>query len=207
MSKRTRSAALMVVAACAATWTTAAPALAGPLLANARCDDTSVKRVFAPWADAMSYFLAPNGGFESGGDWELENGARRVADNEPWKVSDEGDDSALELPEGGRATTAPVCVGLVEPTLRFFAKRASGSSVSLLQVDVLFEDAGGNVHGLPIGVVLNGGAWTPTLPMPLIVNLLPLLPGDKTPVAFRFTPRGDARWRVDDVYVDPWRMN
>jgi len=35
--------------------------------------------------------------------------------------------------------------------------------------------------------------------------LLPLLPGDKTPVRFSFTPLLGA-WTVDDVYVDPWRM-
>jgi hypothetical protein len=40
--------------------------------------------------------------------------------------------------------------------------------------------------------------------MPLVVNLLPLLPGDYTPVAFEFTPQGyGGNWRIDDVYVDP----
>jgi hypothetical protein len=34
-------------------------------------------------------------------------------------------------------------------------------------------------------------------------NLLPLLPGSKTAVAFRFTAvSGD--WQIDDVYVDPF---
>jgi hypothetical protein len=39
--------------------------------------------------------------------------------------------------------------------------------------------------------------------MPLVVNLLPLLPGEQTPVRFRFTPQGSANWQIDDVYVDP----
>jgi hypothetical protein len=208
MSKRTTSAAMAVAVACALTLSVAAPAQAGPLVASApRCDDTSVKRVFAPWADAMNYFLAPNGGFESGGGWDLRDGARRVSDNEPWKVGDGDGRSALELPGGSRATSGSVCVGLVEPTLRFFAKRVSGSALSLLQVDVLYEDASGRVRGLHIGFVVNGGSWKPTSPMPLVVNLLPLLPGEKTPVAFRFTPHGEATWRVDGVFVDPWRMN
>jgi hypothetical protein len=34
------------------------------------------------------------------------------------------------------------------------------------------------------------------------VNLLPLLPGNYTPVEFRFTPQGGS-WQLDDVYVDP----
>jgi hypothetical protein len=40
--------------------------------------------------------------------------------------------------------------------------------------------------------------------MPVIANLLPLLPGSRTAVAFRFTPYGDGGdWTIDDVYVDP----
>jgi hypothetical protein len=42
--------------------------------------------------------------------------------------------------------------------------------------------------------------------MPVIANLLPLLPGELTPVRFRFTPVGlGAAWQIDDVYVDPFR--
>jgi hypothetical protein len=39
--------------------------------------------------------------------------------------------------------------------------------------------------------------------MPIVVNLLPLLPGDHTAVAFRFSTAGN--WQIDDVYVDPYR--
>jgi hypothetical protein len=45
--------------------------------------------------------------------------------------------------------------------------------------------------------------WTPTPVMPLAVSLLPLLPGDHTPIRFRFTAVGSG-FTVDDVYVDPW---
>jgi hypothetical protein len=76
--------------------------------------------------------------------------------------------------------------------------------VNLLEVEVLFEDAMGTVHALPIGVDLGGG-WHPSLVMPVLANLLPLLPGEQTPVAFRFTAiQGD--FQLDDVYVDPWCM-
>jgi hypothetical protein len=34
-------------------------------------------------------------------------------------------------------------------------------------------------------------------------RLLSLLPGQMTPVQFRFTPIGSASWSIDDVYVDP----
>jgi hypothetical protein len=39
--------------------------------------------------------------------------------------------------------------------------------------------------------------------MPIGVNLLPLFPGEKTPVAFRLTAvSGD--FQIDDTFVDPW---
>jgi hypothetical protein len=39
--------------------------------------------------------------------------------------------------------------------------------------------------------------------MTILANLLPLLPGEHTPVAFRFTAVG-GDWSVDDVWVDPY---
>jgi hypothetical protein len=105
-----------------------------------------------------------------------------------------------------------MCVGLEHPTLRFFARRsgsATSSALSSLRVDVRFEDAAGDVATLTIGVVPASlhAAWGPTLPMPVVANLLPLLPGERTPVAFRFTPQGPGSWLVDDVYVDPYRRS
>jgi len=40
--------------------------------------------------------------------------------------------------------------------------------------------------------------------MTVVANLLPLLPGHHTPVAFRFTPLLGSSWSVDDVFVDPY---
>jgi hypothetical protein len=41
--------------------------------------------------------------------------------------------------------------------------------------------------------------------MPIIANLLPLLPNDRTPIQLRLTAVGGS-YQVDDLYVDPWRM-
>jgi hypothetical protein len=59
------------------------------------------------------------------------------------------------------------------------------------------------VRDLTIGRVSNK-SWTPTPIFPIIANLLTLLPGEHTAVAFRFTPEGTGSWRIDDVYVDPY---
>ena len=139
--------------------------------------------------------------------WSL-SGASVVAGNEPFHVHGDADASSLALPTGSSATTAAVCVGLEHPTLRLFA-RSSGSVLSSLEVDVLFENAAGDVVTLPIAVLPAAlhGRWRPTLPLPIVANLLPLLPGERTAVAFRFTPRGQAAWLIDDVYVDPFRRS
>jgi hypothetical protein len=181
---------------------------AGVLVSTATsCDDQTFQQPFVQWLDPASYVLAPDGGMEAGGaGWTLAGGAAAAPGNEPWQVQGAGDASLLAIPSGGSATSGAMCVGLEHPTLRFFAHRTSGSTLSTLRVDVLFEDAMGTTHALTIGS--DSGlttAWHPTAQMPVLANLLPLLPGDHTAVAFRFTPQGSGTWQVDDVFVDPAR--
>lgn len=195
-----------LVAAGAMTMAAAAPAHAGLLVASAKgCPSTQSSQVFLRWLDPMFYERVPGGNAESATGWTLSGGAKIVPGNEPWKVGGATNANSLLLPRGARATTATMCVGIGHPTMRFFARRTSGFLLDSLKVEVLFETAGGQVASLPIGLVLGGGAWQPTLPFPVLASLLPLLPGSKTPVAFRFTPVGAGSWQVDDVYVDPWR--
>jgi hypothetical protein len=185
----------------------AQPSHAGVLVASApSCAQADSSQVFMPWLDIANYQPAPDGGFEAGAKgWTLA-GATTVAGNEPWHVGDSADDTALRVPAGGSATTPAFCVGLEHPTARFFAKRVGGSLLSTLRVDVRFESSLGTTLELPIGLVaLNGGAWQPSLPTLLVANLLPLLPGDHTPVQLRFVPQGGGAWLVDDVYVDPFK--
>jgi hypothetical protein len=195
-----------LLAAGAATVALAAPAQAGVLVSSAKdCADSGPSaRVFQPWLDLAQYVPAPGGHAESADGWTLGGGARIVAGNEPWKVGGRSHGNSLLLPAGSSATTDTMCVGLGHPTLRFFAKRTSGTLLNTLAVEVQFESLGGLLESLPIGVVLAGGQWQPTLPSLVVANLLPLLPGQQTPVRFKFTPVGRAAWQIDDVYVDPW---
>ena len=59
---------------------------------------------------------------------------------------------------------------------------------------------------LPLGVNLRAASrWAPSLPTLVTANLLGVLNGGQATVAFRFTPIGlGAKWRIDDVYVDPF---
>ncbi len=202
---RAGSAALAALAALAVSSSTAS---AGVLVASAPdCDDQALSKPFTPWLDYADYTPLSGGDFEGSMDgWSMSGGAAVADGNASQQVGGDDDASSLAIPAGGSATSASICVGLQHPTIRFFAKRRSTgllANLSTLRVDVLFELSTGTVATLPIGTVLNGGSWQPTLPMLAVANLLPLLPGEHTPVAFRFTAQGGA-WSVDDVYVDPY---
>jgi hypothetical protein len=186
----------------------AAPAAHGGVLVTSAvsCDSYRFERPFLRWADPASYVLAPDGGFERGGRaWTLTGRARVVSGNETYRVHGSGDSVSLSLPPGSSATTRAMCVGIEHPTLRLFV-RNRGSIASTLRADVLFEDATGAIHSLTIGLLAGSNRWQPSIQMPVVANLLPLLPGERTAVAFRFTPQGGAGdWRIDDVYVDPYQ--
>jgi hypothetical protein len=204
-----RRAALAATAAVATAAVFAAPASAGILTASASdCGDETLTKPFAQFGDSANYKLVRNGAFETGTTgWTLTGGARVVTGNEPWKVGGSSHAKSLVLPAGSSAISPVSCVGLAEPTLRFFAKknRAALLGISTLAVSVYVKTSLGVVVPVPVGVVLGNGQWKPTPPMLIVANLLPLLPGDRTPVAFQFTPiLGD--WQIDDVYVDPQRF-
>ncbi len=201
---RTAIAALSATAALAAG---ASSASAGVLVASApACAEQSLQRTFLPWWDIANYTALSGADFESAGDgWSMTGDAEIDGGNEPYHVGGAGDSHSLSLPAGASATSPAICVGLSHPTIRLFSKRRSGGwpSLASLRVDVLFETTLGTVASLPIGAVVNGGSWQVTSPMLVVANLLPLLPGQRTPVAFRFTAQG-ADWSVDDVWVDPY---
>ena len=197
---------LLPVLALALALVPAASAQAGLLVQSVGpCEDRTLEQPFKRWLDPASYALVAGGTFESAShDWSLSQ-ASRVMGNETFYVHGAGDKWSLSLPAGSSATSPSTCVGLGDPTLRLFA-RNTGSLLSTLKVEVLFEDSTGQVRSLVIGLLAGTGSWQPTLPLPVLANLLPLLPNDNTAVAFRFTPQGiGGSWRIDDVYVDPWR--
>lgn len=173
-----------------------ASANAGVLVATAPdCDSQAFSQPFLPWADIAQYTLQPGGDFENGAGWR---GGKVVSGNEPFYVGSNSDRRSLALSEGDSAVSPSICVGIEHPDLRFF-----GNGNGSLRVDVLFEDAAGNVRSLPIGLLGGTGDWMLSPTYVIGANLLPLLPGSKTAVAFRFTAvSGD--WQVDDVYVDPF---
>jgi hypothetical protein len=209
--RRASSRRTKVFAATLAVAAVAAPAaFAGPLAATAvPCSSYAFSRPFTPWLDWNSYTLAPSGSLDtkaSASEWTRTGGASIVTGNEPFYVNSRTDKYSLSLPSGSSATTRAMCVGLAYPTIRFFAQN-TGSALSTLKVEVLFEDVFGGVHSLAVGVLAGGSSWSPTLPIAFLANALSVANyGGTTPVAFRFTPQGaGSGWRIDDVEVDPYK--
>jgi hypothetical protein len=59
---------------------------------------------------------------------------------------------------------------------------------------------------VPVGTITgltHGTSWNKTPVQVVLASLLPLLPGEHTPIQFRFTSVGTAAWVIDDVFVDP----
>lgn len=167
----------------------------------ARCEGRVIEQPFTAWEDSADYFLAPDGDFSAGGaGWDLA-GAAVVEDNEPWNVHGSETAAAVAVSSDASATSPQICVGLDDPTMRFFA-HSTGDAAGTLDVEVLYTDGDGNEQALPIGTVTGDSApeWTPVTSLPITANTYEMT------VAFRFSAHGpDSSWLIDDVYVDPYR--
>src|SRR5918992_4046729 len=160
----------------------AAPSAHAGLLVESAPDCTGqvLEQPFKAWKDYANYTLVPGGAFEDGAPgWKLSK-ARIVSGNETYYVRGRSDSRSLELRAGSVATSPTICVGLEHPTMRFFAR--SSGVLPLMTVEVLVETSAGLVVPVPIGVVTPSAKWRPTLPFLVVANLLPLLPGEHTPV-------------------------
>lgn len=166
---------------------------------------------FLRFLDPLPYTLAPGGGFETGAaGWQLSGGAKVVSGNESYYLSGFGTRS-LQLPAGSSATSPPMCVGLILPVVRFLTQ--GGAALSTLKVEAVWTDASDTQRSLVLlpGVLGGSSGWAPTpqqLQLGGVVNAL-TLDGLTTQMSFRFTPKagllGAGTWRIDDIYVDPWK--
>jgi hypothetical protein len=182
-------------------------ASAGLLVASApSCDPQPTSTPFAPWGDNRNYVLAPGGSFEQGAPgWQL-NGATVESGNESFYVGGRTHSRSLKIDGGETATSPEICVGLEHPVIRLFAKN-NRLLLSTLSVEVIAKTSLGLKVALPIGLVLPRSSWKPTPSYLVVANLLPLLPNNYTPVAFRFRAIGFGSWWIDDFYVDPRRRS
>lgn len=168
------------------------------------CSYPGAKSVFAPWGDQHSYALAPDGGFEAGGNgWAL-RGAQVVAGNESYMLNGPADSRSLTLPSGSSATSPPICMSIETPLLRFTVRNA-GDPSSRLRVEAVYSLLG-LVQTNVVTTVSAGSLWQPSKQMSTVLGLSTIV-GTLLPSAIevRFTPLDSkGQWQVDDLYVDPF---
>ena len=179
------------------------PGVVSPSDTPSTCD-TSASQPFARWGDYANYVLVPGGSFEDGASgWTLSRGTSIVSGNEPYYVHNRSDRRSLYIPAGGSATTPPMCFAFGDWHLRFFAASSSSSS-STLQVKVVVKSLCGVLSILDGGVVRANTSWQPSPRLALLLtNVGGLVATDS--VSFRLVPADGASWRIDDVYLDPWK--
>jgi hypothetical protein len=165
---------------------------------------TSGTKVFAPWGDYHLYYLAPNGGLESGSNgWSLSGGASVTGGNQPFLASG---GHSLYLPSGSKAISPVTCIGPQQLAIRMFGSDKSGSD-SGVRVRVLWYGLANQLLGASDYATFKpGSGWAPTSSVNSgggINLLLPLL--GSTSARVQFTPLGSgSNWKIDDLYVDPW---
>jgi hypothetical protein len=169
------------------------------------CSYTGAEQVFKRWGDQHSYVLAPDGGFEAGGQgWYLGGGAKTVAGNEAFYLNDAADSRSLSLPAGGTATSPPICMSIDTPVFRILA-RNSGDPNSGLKVEATYALLG-LVRTKTVSTVYGNSSWGPSQQLSTVLSLSTVV-GTVIPSAIqiRITPVGSGgNWQVDDVYIDPF---
>jgi hypothetical protein len=180
------------------------PGLISPADTPSSCDTTAVQAFKGVDNDDANYVLVPGGSFEGGAPgWTLGRGAAVVNGNEPWKVHGQSDNRSLYIPSGSSATTPPMCFAPGDWHMRFFAT-SSSNSLSTLQVRVRVRSALGLLSFLDGGKVSTNSTWQPSPRLALwLTNVTGILATDA--VSFQFVPSDSASWRIDDVYLDPWK--
>jgi hypothetical protein len=176
------------------------PGLVSPSDTPKTCDQNATQ-AFKRWGDNNYYVLVPGGSFEPGSaSWKLSGGAKIVAGNEPFYVRSTADRYSLYLPRGSSVTTPPMCFALGDWHLRLFTA-GSGSVRVKVQVKSLL----GVLSVLDGGTVSSGSTWKPSPEVGLLLtNLGGLLATDS--ISLKITPATTTGVRIDDVYLDPWRV-
>jgi hypothetical protein len=176
------------------------PGLVSPSDTPSSCD-TTVSQPFARWGDRNNYVLVPGGSFESGASgWKLAGGAKVVSGNESFYVHSSADRYSLYLPSGSSATTPPMCFAAGDWHVRFLS---AGSGT--VRVKIVVKSALGLLSVLDGGSVSSGSTWKPSPQVGLLLtNICGLLATDS--ISLRFVPANTSGLRIDDVYLDPWKV-
>ena len=172
-------------------------------------------RLFNPllaFKDRRDYFVAPSGDFEDSTlpGWRLAGGAAVTGGSSPHAVTGESHGKSLSLPAGSSATSPEMCVDLSYPTFRFFVAQLERDTDSDLAIDVIYPGlAKNNVREAKKFRLKAKDGWKLTDDIKLEPQRLGKAWGWRR-IAIRFRVESDnksATYRVDDVLIDPRRLN
>ncbi len=169
-----------------------AGALPGAAMA-AECAVQPTAKAFAQFGDQNDYFLAPGGAFETL-SWASVGSVELSLDNDPFELAPGIRSARLDYNESVSAT---FCVDRTMPHLRFVAKRSSG------QLDVTVRTTHNGNTNTSSGNLDNAdhGSWSPTAYVSLKTGEIPAGESGSATV----TLRSSGTWRVDNVFLDPYR--
>jgi hypothetical protein len=196
----------MLVAALAGLLAAAAALTPGASAAAGRCSYPLPTTPFAQWSDTASYTLVSGGSFEQAGTagWSVV-GARIVAGNESFYVHAAGDKKSLSLPDLSTATTPALCVSEETPSIRLLVTN-DGNLASPLTVD-LGVVANKRTSWTRLATLLaSAPGWAPSPIVDLALPASALSSSGTAKVVIRFTAQGGGgAWRIDDLYLDPFK--
>jgi hypothetical protein len=178
-------------------------AKSGKLAAAADCGFGEASQVFLPWGDLANYSLAPQGDYSDTSDWTFKNTGNTVSDPNPL-----GSNSLVFAKGDSEAISPAMCVSLLNPTIRLMMKDVGGNGKADIKLTVLYEDLNGKTQHLTLAKLRAGSDWSPTLTIPIAVNLLSTASSSGwTAVAFDFKVEGlqkNETLELGSLYVDPF---
>jgi hypothetical protein len=182
--------------------------IALPAAAQAACPSTPTTQPFKQFGDSASYSMLSNGGFETGtSGWSLTKAAV-ASGNEAYKVRSASDSKSLVVQPTGIAVSPAICVGIANPSFRFFARQTSGSWATMV-VKLRWTGSDGTTNNTVVGSLDGSNGYTTWKPSPAfaMATTLPLWQSGQTlSVRLVFDPEDyGGAWAIDDVYVDPYR--
>jgi hypothetical protein len=166
------------------------------------CQFNSIAPVFLPWADPSLYAQVNGAAFESGASGWSWGGGANIVSGDDGKLPSAPGNHAVQIPGGGTAKSPWSCVDVTSPTLRFLVKRVSGTGKLTVK---------GQVSG-PLGISLTtfmvvtaSGTWQPSpiILFPTVVTSV-LSPSGLN-AQFQFVADPGTTFRIDDVYLDPFK--
>jgi hypothetical protein len=167
-------------------------AMPGAALA-AECPVQATTQAFAQFGDTNEYFLAPGGAFETL-DWTKFGNVALSTQHDPFALADGS--YSVHLSEGESVRSMPICVDRTTPHLRFVAR---GHDQLNVEVRVSYRGSTDSSSGSVSGDAHR--AWAPSRFIELKTTSIPA--GESATATVTFRSNGD--WRVDNVFVDPYR--